>query len=109
MHAGQPIGQVERLREAGVQTLLGLLETGITDVAIVTLPVEDEHLTVVPLFTEEMVVAVWRGHPRAAAGGTWLPVRCPATATAAMPSQSVRDFWRCRSAASPERRSRGPP
>jgi DNA-binding transcriptional LysR family regulator len=57
-----------RLREAGVQTLLDLLETGLTDVAIVTLPVEDEHLTVVPLFTEEMVVTVWRGHPRAGDG-----------------------------------------
>ena len=54
-----------RLHEAGVQTLLDLLETGLTDVAVVTLPVEDEHLTVVELFTEEMVVAVWRGHPLA--------------------------------------------
>jgi DNA-binding transcriptional LysR family regulator len=51
-----------RLHEAGVQTLLDLLETGLTDVAVVTLPVEDEQLTVVPLFTEEMVVAVWKGH-----------------------------------------------
>lgn len=51
-----------RLHESGVQTLLDLLETGLTDVAVVTLPVEDEHLTVVPLFTEEMVVAVWKGH-----------------------------------------------
>lgn len=55
-----------RLHEAGVQTLLDLLETGLTDVAVVTLPVEDEHLTVIPLFTEEMVVAVWRDHPLAA-------------------------------------------
>jgi DNA-binding transcriptional LysR family regulator len=55
-----------RLHEAGVQTLLDLLETGLTDVAVVTLPVEDEHLTVVPLFTEEMVVAVWKGHQLAA-------------------------------------------
>ncbi len=55
-----------RLHEAGVQTLLDLLETGLTDVAIVTLPVEDAHLTVVPLFSEEMVVAVWRGHPLSA-------------------------------------------
>lgn len=54
-----------RLHEAGVQTLLDLLETGLTDVAVVTLPVDDEHLTVVPLFTEEMVVAVWREHPLA--------------------------------------------
>jgi LysR family transcriptional regulator, transcription activator of glutamate synthase operon len=51
-----------RLHEAGVQTLLDLLETGLTDVAVVTLPVEDGNLTVVPLFTEEMVVAVWMGH-----------------------------------------------
>lgn len=51
-----------RFHEAGVQTLLDLLETGLIDVAAVTLPVEDEHLTVVPLFSEEMVVAVWREH-----------------------------------------------
>lgn len=54
-----------RLHESGVQTLLDLLETGLTDVAIVTLPVEDGHLTVVPLFSEEMVIAVWRDHPLA--------------------------------------------
>lgn len=51
-----------RLHEAGVQTLLDLLETGLTDVAVVTLPVEDSNLTVVPLFTEDMVIAVWREH-----------------------------------------------
>lgn len=51
-----------RLHEAGVQTLLDLLETGLTDVAVVTLPVDDENLTVLPLFTEEMVIAVWRDH-----------------------------------------------
>ncbi len=54
-----------RLHEAGVQTLLDLLETGLTDVAVVTLPVDDENLTVVPIFTEEMVIAVWLGHPMA--------------------------------------------
>ncbi|MFV9503102.1 MAG: LysR family transcriptional regulator [Oscillochloridaceae bacterium umkhey_bin13] len=54
-----------RLHEAGVQTLLDLLETGLTDVAIVTLPVEDEHLTVTTLFSEEMVIVVWREHPLA--------------------------------------------
>lgn len=54
-----------RLHEAGVQTLLDLLETGLTDVAVVTLPVDDEQLTVTPLFSEEMVVAVWREHPLA--------------------------------------------
>jgi DNA-binding transcriptional LysR family regulator len=57
-----------RLHEAGVQTLLDLLETGLTDVAVVTLPVDDEHLTVVPIFTEEMVIAVWRGHRLAGRG-----------------------------------------
>ncbi len=57
-----------RLHEAGVQTLLDLLETGLTDVAVVTLPVEDSSLTVVPLFTEEMVVAVWAEHHLAHCG-----------------------------------------
>jgi LysR family transcriptional activator of glutamate synthase operon len=57
-----------RLYEAGVQTLLDLLESGLTDVAVVTLPVEDEQLTVVPLFTEELVLAVWKGHPLAGRG-----------------------------------------
>ncbi len=57
-----------RLHEAGVQTLLDLLETGLTDVAVVTLPVDDENLTVLPLFTEEMVIAVWRGHRLAGRG-----------------------------------------
>jgi LysR family transcriptional regulator, transcription activator of glutamate synthase operon len=57
-----------RLHESGVQTLLDLLETGLTDVAVVTLPVEDENLTVVPIFTEEMVIAVWRDHPLAERG-----------------------------------------
>lgn len=57
-----------RLHEAGVQTLFDLLEAGLTDVGIVTLPVEDEHLTVVPLFTEEMVIVVCREHPLAAQG-----------------------------------------
>jgi DNA-binding transcriptional LysR family regulator len=57
-----------RLHESGVQTLLDLLETGLTDVAVVTLPVDDENLTVVPIFTEEMVIAVWHGHPLAGRG-----------------------------------------
>lgn len=61
-----------RLHEAGVQTLLDLLETGLTDVAVVTLPVEDANLTVVPLFAEEMVVAVWRSHRMAERGETTL-------------------------------------
>ncbi|RRR68445.1 MAG: LysR family transcriptional regulator [Candidatus Viridilinea halotolerans] len=57
-----------RLHEAGVQTLLELLETGLTDVAIVTLNVEDTNLKVEPLFSEEMVVAVWPQHPLAQQG-----------------------------------------
>ncbi len=52
-----------RLHEAGIQTLLDLLETGLADVAVVTLPVEDQALTVVPLFSEELVIVVGRDHP----------------------------------------------
>lgn len=51
-----------RLHEAGIQTLLELLETGLADVAVVTLPVSDPSLTVVPLFSEDLVIAVGRGH-----------------------------------------------
>lgn len=51
-----------RLHEDGIQTLLGLLEAGMSDMAIVTLPVEDPALTVVPLFSEELVVAVGQDH-----------------------------------------------
>jgi DNA-binding transcriptional LysR family regulator len=54
-----------RLHEAGVQTLMELLETGALDVAIVTLPVADEALTVVPLLTEELVLVVATKHPLA--------------------------------------------
>jgi DNA-binding transcriptional LysR family regulator len=35
---------------------------------VVTLPVEDEHLTVVPLFSEELVLVVAREHPLAQRG-----------------------------------------
>ncbi len=51
-----------RLCEAGIQTLLELLESGMADLAIATLPVEDQALTVVPLFTESIVVAVSKEH-----------------------------------------------
>jgi DNA-binding transcriptional LysR family regulator len=51
-----------RLHEAGIQTLLELLEMGLADVAVVALPVHDPALTVVPLFSEELVVAVGRDH-----------------------------------------------
>lgn len=56
-----------RLHESGIQTLLEWLESGNVDVAIVTLPVDDEALTVVPLFSEELVAVVPKGH-RLAAG-----------------------------------------
>ncbi len=45
-----------RLHEAGVQTLLDLLEAGLADMAIVTLPVDDTALTVADLFSEELVL-----------------------------------------------------
>jgi DNA-binding transcriptional LysR family regulator len=52
-----------RLHEAGVQTLLDLLEAGLADIAIVTMPVEDPALTVAELFSEELVVVVGSEHP----------------------------------------------
>jgi DNA-binding transcriptional LysR family regulator len=57
-----------RLHEAGVQTLLDLLEAGLADIAIVTMPVEDPALTVAELFSEELVVVVGREHPLAERG-----------------------------------------
>ncbi len=51
-----------RLHEAGVQTLLDLLEAGLADMAIVTLPVEDTALTVEELFREELIVVVNQQH-----------------------------------------------
>jgi DNA-binding transcriptional LysR family regulator len=58
-----------RLHEAGVQTLLDLLEAGLADIAIVTLPVEDPALTVAELFSEELVVVVGSEHPLAGRDG----------------------------------------
>lgn len=51
-----------RLHEAGIQTLLDLLETGLVDVAVATLPVDDPSLTVIPLFSEDLVIVVSSGH-----------------------------------------------
>jgi len=51
-----------RLHEAGIQTLLELLESGLADVVISTLPVEDPSLKVIPLLTEELVIAVNKEH-----------------------------------------------
>lgn len=61
-HKNYP-GIALRLHEAGVQTLLELLEAGLCDMAIVTLPVEEGALTVAELFREEMVIVVPRSHP----------------------------------------------
>lgn len=57
-----------RLHEAGVQTLIELLEAGLADMAIVTLPVEDPSLTVAELFTESLVLVVGSSHPLANQG-----------------------------------------
>lgn len=54
-----------RLFEAGIQTLLDLLESGMADMAISTLPVDDPSLTVEPLFTEDLVAVVGPQHPLA--------------------------------------------
>jgi DNA-binding transcriptional LysR family regulator len=51
-----------RLHEAGVQTLLELLESGLADMAIATLPVEDQAITVAELFSEELVIVVGANH-----------------------------------------------
>jgi DNA-binding transcriptional LysR family regulator len=59
-----------RLHEAGVQTLLDLLEAGLSDMAVVTLPVNDPALTVEELFTEELVLVVGSQHRLAAEDAT---------------------------------------
>jgi DNA-binding transcriptional LysR family regulator len=51
-----------RLHEAGVQTLIELLEAGLADMAIVTLPVDEASLTVAELFTESLVLVVSSNH-----------------------------------------------
>ncbi|ACL24807.1 LysR family transcriptional regulator [Chloroflexus aggregans] len=54
-----------RLHEAGIQSLLDLLESGLTDLAVVALPVSDEALTVTPLLNEPLVLIVSPHHPLA--------------------------------------------
>ncbi|WP_322490093.1 LysR family transcriptional regulator [Chloroflexus sp.] len=54
-----------RLHEAGIQSLLDLLEAGLTDLAVVALPVSDELLTVKPLLNEPLVLIVSPTHPLA--------------------------------------------
>lgn len=53
------------LREGGTQTMLGLLETGEVDLAVVTLPVARRGLHVSTLFSEELVIVVAPTHPLA--------------------------------------------
>lgn len=50
------------LREGGTQTMLGLLESGDVDLAVVTLPVARHALRVTPMFTEELVIVVSPAH-----------------------------------------------
>jgi DNA-binding transcriptional LysR family regulator len=54
-----------RLHEAGIQSLLDLLESGLTDLAVLALPVEDEQLAVTPLLNEPLVLIVGPMHPLA--------------------------------------------
>ncbi len=54
-----------RLHEAGLQSLLDLLESGLTDLAVVALPVHDEELAVTPLLNEPLVLIVSPQHPLA--------------------------------------------
>jgi LysR family transcriptional activator of glutamate synthase operon len=54
------------LREGGTGTMLGLLESGDVDLAVVTLPVARRGLRVTTLFTEELVVVVPPTHRLAA-------------------------------------------
>jgi DNA-binding transcriptional LysR family regulator len=51
-----------RLREAGISTLIEQLAAGMTDLAVVALPVDDPGLAVAPLFSEELVLAVAPQH-----------------------------------------------
>jgi DNA-binding transcriptional LysR family regulator len=54
------------LHEAGSRDLVGELEQGAVDVALVILPVRGEMLETTPLLREELVVAVASDHPLAA-------------------------------------------
>ncbi len=54
-----------RLHEAGIQSLLDLLESGLTDLAVLALPVEGEQLAVAPLLNEPLVLIVSPLHPLA--------------------------------------------
>lgn len=53
------------LHEASMQALLDLMETGLVDTAVLTLPVDDPALTVIPLLTEDIVVIIPADHAMA--------------------------------------------
>ncbi|MEN9937429.1 MAG: hypothetical protein RLZZ387_4008 [Chloroflexota bacterium] len=50
------------MHEGSTQQLLGLLDSGEVDVAVVTLPVPRQGLRVTPLFAERLVLVVAEGH-----------------------------------------------
>ena len=56
-------------REAGSRTLLGLLEHGELDLAIVIQPIRYPALETIPLLDEELLLAVPRNHPLARGQG----------------------------------------
>jgi DNA-binding transcriptional LysR family regulator len=54
-----------RMHEANTQNLLGLLESGEVDLAIVTQPTDQSNLRITPLFEEELILVVGLDHPLA--------------------------------------------
>lgn len=53
------------VRQGGTQTLVGFLDAGVVDMAVITLPVGRRELRVEPLFDEDLVVVVAANHPLA--------------------------------------------
>ncbi len=54
-----------RVHEGSSSALMGLLDAGEIEMAVVTLPITQRGLAVTPLFSEELVVVVDRQHPLA--------------------------------------------
>ncbi|MBC8076495.1 MAG: LysR family transcriptional regulator, partial [Chloroflexales bacterium] len=80
-----------RLREAGVSTLLEQLAAGLTDLAVVTLPVDDPDLAVVTLFSEELVLAVAVHHPLVASASVALATLASEPFVLSPPNYELRD------------------
>jgi LysR family transcriptional activator of glutamate synthase operon len=57
-----------RVHEGSSSALMGLLDAGEIEMAVVTLPITQRGLAVTPLFSEDLVVVVERGHPLAERG-----------------------------------------